>query len=124
MPCDLRTNLCVAERRSDGLSDSTTICEFIMFAVVARRISEPSGGRTRALDGRPTYEENMLQTAALHASAGATRPLLPTLAAFARRRLQTCQSVTACIRKLSDGARSRCYGVVSAPGRIALPQSE
>src|SRR6266850_5672694 len=84
--CDLRTNLCVAARRSEELSDSRTICEFIMCAEVARCFSEPSGGRTRALDGRPAHEENVGQTAALHASATATGPLLRTLAAVCEAR--------------------------------------
>src|SRR5712691_11725164 len=80
-PCDLRTNSRVAERRSEELSDSTTIGEFIMCAVVAWRFLEPSGRRTRALGGRPSREENVGLTAAFHASKAATRPLLRRLAA-------------------------------------------
>jgi len=91
------------ERRSEELSDSTTIREFIMWAVVARRFSEASGRSTCALDGTPPREEDLGQTAALHASPAATRPFVMMLAAVCEASAPNCQSQTTRIRNLSDG---------------------
>src|SRR5712691_12568582 len=129
---------CAPENRSAELSDSTTILEFIMCAVVARCFSECSGRRTRTLDGSSTREEDVGQTTALDASAAASRPLLRMLAAVCESNAPNLSIANDSIRNLSDAARRTAricirpgagrgalsVGRLSQPSRKAFPRVE